>query len=135
VTSVIMAVVETVHERNEVTGLAQSTHVDDVAGLADAGASCLLDLEGLAVERVDRDAFWSRVVHVVTADETASACPSCGVFSTSVKERVATWPRDIPYGTTPLRLVWHKRRWRCREAACPQTSFPRRSPRCRPGRG
>ena len=38
-------------------------------------ASRLLDLDGLAVDRVESDAFGGRVVHVVTADETASACP------------------------------------------------------------
>jgi len=35
-------------------------------------------------------------VHLVTADETASACPSCGVFSDSIKGLVFTRPRDIP---------------------------------------
>jgi len=38
------------------------------------------------------------VVHVVTADETAAACPSCGVLSMTLKGRVCTRPRDIPYG-------------------------------------
>ena len=37
-------------------------------------------------------------MHVATADEAAAACPGCGVVSTSVKERVTTSPRDIPYG-------------------------------------
>jgi transposase len=31
--------------------------------------------------------------------------------------------QDVPYGQAPLRLVWHKRRWRCREAGCPRGSF------------
>jgi len=39
-------------------------------------ASRLLDLDGLAVDRVESDAFGGRVVHVVTADRTASACPA-----------------------------------------------------------
>lgn len=63
------------------------------------------------------------MVHVVTAEETAAACPACGVLSSSVKERVRTRPRDIPYGTTRLRLVWHKQRWRCAERKCPRASF------------
>jgi len=62
------------------------------------------------------------VVHVVTADQTASACPACGVFSVSVKALVCTRPRDIPYRTRGLRLVWHKRRWRCKERLCPRAS-------------
>jgi hypothetical protein len=81
-------------------------------------ASRLLDPDGLAVKRVESDAFGGRVVHVVTADETASACPSCGVFSMSVKGLMCTRPRDIPYGTTRLRLSRHKRRWRCKERPC-----------------
>jgi hypothetical protein len=62
-------------------------------------ASRLLDLGGLAVSRVASDAFGGRVVHVVTADETAPACPSCGVLSVALKGLVCTRPRDIPYGT------------------------------------
>ena len=63
------------------------------------------------------------MVHVVTADEAASVCPSCGVFSYSAKGHVMTRPRDIPYGTASLRLVWHKRRWRCAEVRCPRATF------------
>lgn len=114
--------------------MVQRTHVQDVDRDDTSDASRLLDLDGLAVERVEPDAFGGRVVLVVTADVTASACPSCGVLSSSVKERVTTRPRDIPYGTTALRVVWHKRRWRCTERRCPRGSFteqvtavPRRS--------
>jgi len=71
------------------------------------------------------------VVHVVTADETASACPGCGVLSVSLKGRACTRPRDIPYGTRGLRLVWHKRRWRCRERLCPRASFTESLPAVR----
>jgi len=92
---------------------------------AESAVSRLMDLEGLAVREVARDAFGGRVVHVVTADLAASACPSCGEFSTSVKGRVTTRPRDIPYGPAPLRLVWHKRRWRCVDRRCPRGSFHR----------
>ena len=28
----------------------------------------------------------------------------------------------------PLRLVWHKRRWRCREAECPRATFTEQLP-------
>ena len=50
------------------------------------------------MERVERRPDGTRVVHVATADETAAACPGCGVVSTSVKEHVTTSPKDIPYG-------------------------------------
>jgi transposase len=64
-----------------------------------------------------------RTVTVETADASASGCPSCGVVSTSVKEYPTTRPRDLPYGETPLEIVWRKRRWRCVEPSCPRGSF------------
>ena len=93
---------------------------DDTRG---QDATLLLGLEGLAVARVDLAGEGARVVHVVTDDESAAGCPACGVLSTSVKGHANTRPRDVPYGEAPLRLVWHKRRWRCRERACPRGSF------------
>jgi transposase len=99
--------------------LLQPTYVQHVQKDLVSDASPLLDLGGLAVDRVASDAFGGRVVHVVTADETASACPRRGVFSVSLKGRVCTRPRDIPYGTRVLPLIWHKRRWRCKETALP----------------
>ena len=63
------------------------------------------------------------MVHVVTAEETAAACPSCGVLSTSVKARVITSPKDIPYGLGRILVRWHKTRWRCREDYCDRGSF------------
>ncbi|MDQ6938343.1 MAG: ISL3 family transposase [Actinomycetota bacterium] len=87
------------------------------------GATLLLGLEGLAVERVDLQEGSVRVAHVVTTEEAAAGCPSCGVISTSVKGHATTRPRDIPYGPEPVNLVWRKRRWRCTEQACPRGSF------------
>jgi hypothetical protein len=83
----------------------------------------LLDLEGLAVDQVEIDDDGARVVYVETADETASACPSCGAFSLSVKRRVSSRPLNIPYGATVLRLVRHKRRWRYVHRGCARGSF------------
>jgi transposase len=103
--------------------LSQRTHDQHVGRDGVSDASRLFDLEGLRVERVEVDVVGGRVVHVVTADEAASACPSCGVLSSSVKGRVKARPRDIPYGTTTLRLVWHKKRWRCAEVRCRRGSF------------
>jgi transposase len=83
----------------------------------------LLDLEGLAVDRVERLADGSRLVHLITDEETARACPTCGVFATVPKGWATTRPRDLPYGQRPVHLIWRKRRWYCREAACPRASF------------
>jgi transposase len=87
------------------------------------GTSILFGLSGVSVARVERAVDGSRTVHVVTADSSAAGCPSCGVVSTSVKGRVATSPKDLPYGESEIMVRWHKRRWRCREPACARGSF------------
>jgi len=87
------------------------------------GTTLLFGLPGVRVERVERLADGTRVVHAVTASETAAACPACGVFSTSVKGQVVTAPRDIPYGESRIILRWNKTRWRCQEVYCERGSF------------
>ncbi|MGE5761148.1 MAG: ISL3 family transposase [Gemmatimonadota bacterium] len=98
------------------------------------GTTLLFGLPGVRVERVERLADGARVVHVVTADQAAAACPGCGVVSTSVKEHMTTSPKDIPYGQDRIVVRWNKTRWRCREDYCSKDSFtevveqiPRRS--------
>lgn len=83
----------------------------------------LFGLPGFWVRQVSRDEFGARTVHVQTDDETAAGCPSCGVVSRSVKGRVITRPRDLPYGEGFISIVWHKRRWRCVEPLCGRLSF------------
>ena len=103
--------------------MVQRTQFQGVVQQVDVGANRLVNLEGLAVARVDLDDAGARVVHVLTAAQAATACPACGVLSTSRKGRAITRPRDIGYGQDPLGLVWHKSRWRCRETQCPRASF------------
>jgi len=93
------------------------------AGAGAGDASLLLSLDGLAVTSVERRAGGTLRVEVATADETAAACPTCGVFSTRVKQYVCTRPRDLPQGRTRIELVWRKRRWYCREPWCARKSF------------
>src|SRR5260370_35058643 len=78
------------------------------------GTTLLFGLPGVRVERVERCADGTRVGHVVTAEETAAACPSCGGLSTSVKARVITSPKDFPSGRGRILRRWHKTRWRAR---------------------
>jgi len=93
------------------------------AGAGAQGATLLLDLDGLAVTAVEHVEAGTRVVKVSTADETAAACPACGVFSKRVKEYVCTQPRDLPQGRRRVNLVWRKRRWYCCEPLCGRKSF------------
>ena len=83
----------------------QRTHVQHVQRDSVSDASRLLGLDGLAVGWVELDALGGRVAHVVTADQTASACPSCGVFSVSLKGLVSTRPQDIAYGDNEIASV------------------------------
>lgn len=94
----------------------------------------LLGLPGVAVSRVERRDDGVRLVHVVTAGDLAGVCPGCGVVSTSLKEAILTRPRDIPYGTDGLELVWHKHRWRCRTDDCPRGTFTESLPEVPPRR-
>jgi transposase len=89
--------------------------------------SILFGLPGVSVQRVERATdecgLVVRLVHLVTTASSAAGCPSCGVMSTSVKQRRTTRPRDLPYGEEPLAVRWHKRQYRCRETACPRKAF------------
>jgi transposase len=87
------------------------------------GTTILFGLPGLGVRGVEVEEDGTRVVHAITADETAAACPSCGVFSTSLKQNRTTRPKDVPYGEAPLAVRWHKRRLRCVERACARKTF------------
>jgi len=97
------------------------------------GTTILFGLPGVAVDHVEGDLDGTRTVHVVTADESAAACPVCGVFSSSVKQYRTTRPKDLPYGEAPLAVRWRKVQWRCREAACPRKVFPESTAELPPG--
>lgn len=77
--------------------------------------------------RTESDGAGGTVVHVVTTDEAARACPDCGVFSSFRKGRVITRPRHLPCGGRPVAIRWHKSRWRCGEPRCERGSFTERT--------
>jgi transposase len=87
------------------------------------GTTILFGLPGVRVRHVERDDHGVRVVHVVTDDEAAAACPQCGVFSSAVRQRRTTRPRDLRYGEEQLLVRWHKVQYACREAQCPRKAF------------
>jgi transposase len=92
------------------------------------GTTLLFGLPGVAVARVEAMAEGARMVEVVTTDPGAACCPDRGTTSTPVKQNVTTRPKDLPYGEQPLAVVWHKRRWRCRQADCARESFTEQIP-------
>ena len=92
------------------------------------GTTILFGLPGVRVQQVMRAADGARVVHVATDEETAAACPECGVLSTSVRQRRTTSPRDLPYGEVPLAVRWHKVQYACRESACARRAFTEQIP-------
>lgn len=79
----------------------------------------LEDVDVLAVE--DDDSGGPLRVHVQSrADQ--GWCPECGVRA-RVKDRTVVELVDLPCFGRPVRLVWHKHRWRCPEAVCPKGSW------------
>lgn len=86
----------------------------------------LLGLTDVVVDRVELDPDGTRVIHVTTAN-TPQACPSCATPATAVKGWVITQPGELPF-PVPTRLLWHKRRWRCQQPACPRSSFTESTP-------
>jgi transposase len=83
----------------------------------------LLGLDGLASEKVEVDQQGRPVVHLVTVDGRAARCPDCGQFASAAKGKVTIRPRDLPYGGWGVALMWHKRRWRCKNPGCARGSF------------
>jgi transposase len=112
--------------------LQETTGVNNSIDIS-VGATLLLGLDGLAVERVEVAEGGVRVVHAVTADEGARGCPVCGVIATGVKRRAVTRPRDLCAGGEPYRLVWHKRHWVCRGRPCPKQTFAEQIPQVEAG--
>ena len=75
------------------------------------------------MREVERVGDGTRVVHLLTDDEGAAACPMCGVFSTTVRQRRTTRPRDLRYGEQLLVARWHKVQFACLEQPCARKAF------------
>ncbi len=87
------------------------------------GTTILFGLPGVRVREVVRVGDGARMVHLLTDDEAAAACPACGVLSRAVRQRRTTRPRDVPYGEESLVLRWHKVQYACREKRCVRKAF------------
>jgi hypothetical protein len=67
---------------------------------------------------------------LVIAIETIAdlvGCPDCGVVAVA-HDRMSVEYRDLVAFGRPARLAWAKRRWRCREPACPARTRTETSP-------
>jgi transposase len=94
--------------------------VSDGIGLAEA----LLGLDGVRVLEVREHA--DELVVAIESTTTIAWCASCGSRA-EAHERKMVELRDLPCFGRPARLVWAKRRWRCREAMCDARTWTERS--------
>jgi transposase len=86
--------------------------VCDGTGLAEA----LLGLPGFRVLEVVEAATGELTVKVETTAEVMG-CPGCGVRA-EAQDRMPVTYRDLECFGRPVRLVWLKRRGRCRDGDC-----------------
>ncbi len=79
------------------------------------GATALFDMAGFVVRaHMVEDGEWWLLIET-TVDVVG--CPSCGVRAEGHGRR-RVQVRDLPIAGRPVRLVWSKRTWRCRERLC-----------------
>ena len=83
-------------------------------------AEVLLGLPGFRVLEVSETAVELVVTIETTADRVG--CAGCGIRAQS-QDRVPVAIRDLPCFGRPVRLVWIKRRWRCREPLCDRKTW------------
>jgi transposase len=83
----------------------------DATGLAER----LLGLPGLRVLEVAEGP--EELVVTVESTATLVGCGRCGLRA-EAQGRARVDVRDLSCFGRPARLVWHKRRWRCREPLC-----------------
>lgn len=85
-------------------------------------ASVVFNLAGYTVfQAVDLPLGGRRII--VGADATEGACPSCGVLSWRVHQRVRQSVKDIPAGGSLVEVVVVKPRFVCAETACERRTF------------
>ena len=102
--------------------------MENGSGLAEA----LLGLDGFRLLAVQE----SPAELVLTVETTAdfAGCTSCGVLA-QAHDRLRVDVRDLPCFGRPARLVWLKRRWRCKEVSCPARTWTEQAPEAVPPRG
>jgi transposase len=107
--------------------------VDKVTGSLRDAASVLFDLPGYRVlDALDLPGGARQVV--ITATCAEAACPSCGVLSGRVHQRVRQRLRDIPVAGR-IEVVLVKRRFACAERLCGRRTFAEVTEQVPAGRG
>jgi len=94
--------------------------MSDGTGLAEA----LLGLDGFKVLGVAESE--DELVIAVETTASVTGCWSCGVVA-ECQDRIRVDVRDLACFGRPARLVWSKRRWRCRDVDCPVKTWTERS--------
>ena len=85
--------------------------MSDGIGLAEA----LLGLDGFRVLEVIENP--DELVIMVESTDVIAWCASCATRA-EAHDRMTVQLRDLACFGRPARLVWRKRRWRCREEHC-----------------
>lgn len=99
--------------------------MSDATGLAEA----MLGLDGFKVLDVREDA--AELVITIETTTDVVGCVGCGVRA-EAQDRMPIEIRDLPCFGRPVRLVWRKRRWRCRELLCPAKTWTEIDPAALP---
>jgi transposase len=97
-----------------------------------ARCDLLVGLPGLHVTDVVEDG--SSLEVAVESPSRLAGCPTCGVIAQSHGRRSVVLI-DAPSFGRPVRVVWRKRTWRCREPACPTGVFTEQDDRVVRARG
>ena len=92
----------------------------------------LVGLPGLHVIKVVEDG--PGLVVTVESPPVEGGCRVCGVIAASHGRRTVDLV-DAPCFGRPVRVVWRKRTWRCREPACTEMSFTEQDERIARPRG
>jgi len=95
--------------------------MDDSTGLAEA----MLGLDGFKVLSVVEGP--DELVVTVETTAVLVACSECGCRAES-QDRMPIEIRDLQCFGRPVRLVWVKRRWRCRQFDCPVKTWTETDP-------
>ena len=92
-------------------------------------AETMLGLHGFRVLSVKE--MPSELVIGIETNPAIVGCPSCGTRPES-QDRMPIEIRDLSCFGHPVRLVWNKRRWRCRDRSCPAKTWTEVSPEALP---